>query len=605
MLNIKKLFLLLLPLPLAAQQVTTSFPLITNVFNHEITSLNGDWNYIIDPYETGYYDYRYKESAEGFFLNLKPADKTSRIEYDFDKSELIKVPGDWNSQRPEFLYYEGTLWYKRSFDYHLKPGKRLFLYIGASNYVTDVYVNTKKVCRHEGGFTPFNAEISNLVKEKDNFIIIKVDNKRHAEAVPTLNTDWWNYGGITRDVLLVEEDSVFICDYSIGLKKGTHNTIIGAIFLDKDAKEKVNVSIPELKINWNGITNDSGIVRFEIKSNPQLWSTENPKLYSISLKLDKSKNIQDKIGFRTVETDGNNLLINGKPVFLRGICIHEEMPNRVSRANGNDDAKILLGWAKELGCNFVRLAHYPHNEAMTRMADSLGLFVWSEIPVYWTIQWENPYTYQLAENMLADNITRDKNRASIIIWSVGNETPLNEVRLKFMSNLAKKAHQLDNSRLVSAALEVHRDAKYDSVYWVNDPLGEYLDVVSCNEYVGWYDGLPIKTEKITWKTTYNKPFIFSELGAESPYEYHGDSLTRWSVEYQEYFYKQQLKMLKKIPFLTGLSPWILADFRSPKRVLPKVQDGWNKKGLISEKGFKKPAFYILQNWYKEIQELGK
>jgi len=574
--------------------------LITNVQNRKTINLNGKWNIIIDPYETGFLDYRYEENPWGFFLNQKPADKTDRVEYDFDKSECLNVPGDWNSQKPELLYYEGSVWYKKSFDYALKPGKRLFIWFGAINYKAFVYLNGKKLGSHEGGFTPFNFEITDLVKNKDNFIIVKVDNRRLLEGVPTLNTDWWNYGGITRDVLLVEEDRDFISDFFIHLKTGTNNIIEGWALLDKKLNGKnINIIIPELKVSSTVKTDDSGKAIFYFNAKPILWKPENPKLYEVQF-IFNNNIIKDRIGFRNIETKGKEILLNGKPVFLRGICIHEEIPMRKARANGNDDAKLLLGWAKELGCNFVRLAHYPHNEYMTRMADSMGLMVWSEIPVYWTIQWENQKTFENAQQQLTDNIIRDKNRASIIVWSIGNETPKTESRLIFMSKLASKAHEFDNTRLVSAAIEIDHDKNNDSIYWVNDPLGKYLDIISCNEYIGWYDGLPGKTSKIIWKTTFDKPFIFTEFGASAAYGLHGDSLTRWSEEYQEYFYKMQVRMLKKITFLRGTTPWILADFRSPRRLLPGIQDGWNRKGLISDQGLKKKAFFVIKKWYEEL-----
>lgn len=595
----KFIFILSIHFPIVFGQ---GIPQITDIPNRHNTSLDGKWNIIIDPYETGFFDYRFEESQWGFFLNQKPVDKTDRVEYDFDKSDSLNVPCDWNSQKPELLYYEGTVWYKKSFDYKLKSEHRLFLWFGAANYKTYVYLNGKKLGSHEGGFTPFNFEITDIVKEKDNFVIVKVDNKRLREAIPTINTDWWNYGGITRDVELVDVASDFIYDFSLHLKNGINDIIEGWVKIDKNiAGHKIKIDIPELKISALCLTDTSGKAAFSLKGYPELWSPGHPKLYNVSL-VYNGDTLKDKIGFRSIETKEGEILLNGKQIYLRGICMHEEIPTRRSRANGTGDAKLLLGWAKELNCNFVRLAHYPHNEYVTRMADSLGILIWSEIPVYWTIQWENPKTYRNAEQQLTENITRDKNRASIIIWSIGNETPVTDERLSFMKNLAKKARQLDESRLISAALEVHHDSKFDSIYWVNDPLGEYLDVISCNEYIGWYDGLPMKCDKITWKTTYNKPFMFSEFGAEAPYGLHGDTLSRWSEEYQEYFYKQQIKMLKRIPFLRGTTPWILADFRSPRRLLPTIQDGWNKKGLISEQGFKKKAFYTLRDWYREIEK---
>lgn len=577
-------------------------PMINNVINRNTTSLNGKWNIIIDPYDNGYYDYRMQENPWGFFRNQKPTDKSDRVEYDFDRSETLNVPGDWNSQKAELLFYEGSIWYKRSFDYTLNNGKRLLLWFGAVNYRADVYLNGKKLGSHEGGFTPFYFDITSLIQDKNNFLIVRVNNQRHPDGVPTINTDWWNYGGITRDVLLIEEDSLFILNYHLYLNNQNPNLLQGWIQLnDKIANEKIQIDIPELKLSIQGKTDENGIFVFESNVKHLVrWEPLKPKLYSVFLRH-RQNVLKDNIGFRTITTAGNQLLINEKPVFLKGICIHEEMPMRKARANGYDDAKVLLGWALELGCNFVRLAHYPHNEYMVRMADSMGLLVWSEIPVYWTIQFGNRQTYQLAEQMLTENIRRDQNRACIIIWSIGNETPVHQERIEFMKNLALKARQLDPTRLISAAMEVHVNPSDPFTYHVDDPLGEYLDVIACNEYVGWYDGLPTKTEKIKWQTKYNKPFVFSELGAGALFGYHGDSLTRWTEEYQEYFFSQQIRMLQQIPFLTGLSPWVLADFRSPRRQLPGIQDFWNRKGLISDQGQRKKAFYVLQKWYQTIK----
>jgi len=291
-------------------------------------------------------------------------------------------------------------------------------------------------------------------------------------------------------------------------------------------------------------------------------------------------------------------------VFLRGISIHEEIPQQIRRAHSVKDANQLLGWAKELNCNMVRLAHYPHSENMTRVADSLGLMVWSEIPVYWTIEFGNPEVLAKAKKQLTEMVARDRNRASIIIWSVGNETPVSPTRTTFMSTLAKMAKKLDNSRLVSAALEVGYN---EGVNHVDDPLGEYTDIVALNEYLGWYRGIPSDSRTAKWSVAYDKPFFISETGAGAKAGYHGDKTARFSEEYQEWYYQEQIKMFKeRFPdSYSGLSPWILADFRSPKRANPNYQEGWNRKGLISDKGEKKKAFYVLQAYYKEIMDKEK
>jgi beta-glucuronidase len=290
-------------------------------------------------------------------------------------------------------------------------------------------------------------------------------------------------------------------------------------------------------------------------------------------------------------------------VFLRGISVHEQAPAREGRAVSVEDARTLLDWARELGCNFVRLAHYPHNEHIVRLADELGLLLWAEVPVYWDIAWDSRETLENAKNQLSELISRDKNRASVVLWSVGNETPPSEPRLAFMRELVQCARALDASRPITAALfksEVSADT-----HVIDDVLADSLDVLGCNEYLGWYDGLPDRADRATWLTQHDKPLIMSEFGGDAKHGRHGDALTRWSEEYQAHLYERQIAMLERIPFLRGLTPWILTDFRSPRRPLPGIQDFWNRKGLISSDGQKKQAFFALQAFYRRVEQSGR
>ena len=300
---------------------------------------------------------------------------------------------------------------------------------------------------------------------------------------------------------------------------------------------------------------------------------------------------------------GENILLNGKSVFLRGVSIHAEAPYRSGRAWSEADAETLLGWAKELGCNFVRLAHYPHDERMTRLADRMGIMVWSEVPVYWMIDWENPATLANATNQLEEMIRRDRNKASVVLWSVANETPNTPARLAFLKSLINTAHTLDPTRPVTAALLVTTlpdSADGIRTKVLDDPIAEYLDVMGCNEYIGWYEGTPDLAARTRWQSKYNKPLIMSEFGGDAKAGLHGAPTERWTEEYQEAIYRQQVAMLKQIPFLRGLSPWILMDFRSPRRTLVGVQDYYNRKGLISNDGQKKKAFFVLQEYYQSL-----
>ena len=431
--------------------------------------------------------------------------------------------------------------------------------------------------------------------EKDNFLVVKVDNKRKREAVPTVNTDWWNYGGITRSVQLVSVPKKHIKEYYVGLSHKIENEIEGWVALaNSSTNEMVSIEIPELGIRKEYKVGSNGLVNFNFKANPTLWSPKNPKLYQVKIST-SSDSLEDEIGFRTIKTNGSKIVLNGENIFLKGISIHEEAPFKTGRVTSIEECKILLTWAKELGCNFVRLAHYPHNEDMVREAEKMGLMVWSEIPVYWTILYENEETYQNAENQLTTMISRDKNRAGVILWSIANETPVSENRNIFLGRLAKKARSLDGSRLITAALDTHSGSP--GVKLIDDPLGEIVDVIGINSYCGWYTGAPATCPEIEWQNKYDKPMIMSEVGGGALQGHHGDVGERWTEEYQEDVYKQNIAMMRKIDFLAGVSPWILMDFRSARRHLKKIQKDFNRKGLISEQGIKKKAFYTLQEYY--------
>jgi beta-glucuronidase len=263
----------------------------------------------------------------------------------------------------------------------------------------------------------------------------------------------------------------------------------------------------------------------------------------------------------------------------------------------------LLTEAKQgLHANFVRLAHYPHPETMVRAADELGLLVWSEIPVYWQVDFANPKTLEIARGMQRESILRDRNRASIILWSVGNETPTNDARNAFMRSLIADARSLDDGRLLTAAMFAGRKA---NVQTVEDPLAADLDVLSVNTYNGWYTPDPLTSvPSIEWRSRYAKPLIFSEFGAEALAGYHDDPANphKFSEEFQAEYYRQTLAMAAKVPFLRGLAPWIFKDFRSPRRQHPVYQQGWNRKGLVSETGTRKAAFQVLADYYQSLEE---
>ncbi len=590
-------------LPSVSYAVQATAWLIQNTQARTHISLNGSWNVIVDPYENGYYNYRYEEHDNGYFKNSKPQKPSDLIEYDFANSQKLKVPGDWNTQDDKLFLYEGTIWYQKDFILEKKPGKRYVIHFGAVNYSAMVYVNGEKVGQHEGGFTPFQFDITERLTDGDNFVVVKVDNSRKRDQIPTVNTDWWNYGGITRSVKILELNSTYIADYFIEFGSKKEKAISGWIQLAGNQLSDygtVTLKLPALDIEEDLAPDKNGRMEFSFTAEPVLWTPEDPKLYEFNL-VYKGGVIKDRIGFRTITVESDNIFLNGKSVFLRGISLHEESPEGDGRAWSEEDARRLLGWAKEMGCNFVRLAHYPHNETIVRMADEMGLMVWSEIPVYWTILFEREDVYRKAEKQLGEMITRDKNRAAVILWSVANETPSHQARFEFLSRLVGKARSLDSSRLITAALDTQSSTESGKV--IDDPFAEIVDVIGVNSYCGWYSDTPESCAGLRWSSKYNKPVIISEFGAGALEGNHGDEQQRFTEENQALVYKNNLIMLDNIDALRGVTPWILKDFRSPRRPLPGIQDFWNRKGLLSENGTRKQAWYLMKDWYavKETQ----
>jgi beta-glucuronidase len=313
----------------SALAATSPAPIvITGADIRPSTSLNGDWATIVDPYFSGLFSFHHEEKANGFFVNqkAKPGDPFP-TEYDFSKAPKLKVPSDWNTQRESLLYYEGPIWYERDFTYQPKEHTRTYLHIGAANYKSWFWVNGKKVCEHEGGYTSFNCDVTSALHSGDNFVVAAVDNTRHEDYVPTLQTDWWNYGGLTRSVSLIDVPESFIDQYDVHLSRTEDSVIEGWAHVEGGQPgAKVELEIPELKATVSAVVGADGkaILHMPVKGLMR-WAPESPKLYQVTLRADADV-IHEVIGFRTVETRGTEILLNGKPIFLHGVSVHAEAP---------------------------------------------------------------------------------------------------------------------------------------------------------------------------------------------------------------------------------------------------------------------------------------
>ena len=551
-------------------------------------SLNGQWHYGVDQYDT---------CLRGKWFEEKYFDGGGRrypLDYSFDTWDTMNVPSCWNTQSEWYFLYEGSMVYTRVFDYKNRGEKRVFIKFGGAANRAFVFLNGEYLGAHIGASTPFCVEVTEQLKAV-NRIIVVVNNTRRRSGVPLDNTDWFNYGGLYRDVDIIRLPEAFIRDFTAALKPdGNFNKICVTVSIDGAESGAANLSIDELGIDTRiEITNGRG--EAEIAAAPELWSPDNPKLYDVVLSFGEDS-LSDRIGFREIKASGTEILLNGESVYLRGVCAHED-----SVVNGKavSEAEIRENYrlAKEMNCNFMRLAHYPHSGAAARIADEVGIMLWEEIPVYWAIDFGNKAVFADAENQLSELIIRDRNRASVVIWSVGNENADTDDRLEFMSALAGTARRLDPTRLVSAACLVDHQKLV-----IADRLAEYLDVIGINEYYGWYEPDFSKLPRIFENSRPVKPVIISEFGADARGGHRGTADELYTEDNQLDVYLRQIDTLGGIPYVRGTSPWILFDFRCPRRLHP-LQNYYNLKGLVSgDKRHKKPAFYAMRDFYEKIRE---
>jgi len=607
---IRRLFLLLafIAAPALAADALRP-PLLLTGARANVQDLSGRWTYSKDLYRTGFTDIngwvaksRMQRHRDVDVAVEETKSGPAFFEFDLDRGPAMDIPGAWNSATPELRYFDGLIWFQRRFDAATKPGQRSFLRFEAVNYRAYVYLNGKEVGRHEGGFTPFVVEVTDTLRAQGNRLVVGVDSKHDANSVPGEITDWDLYGGITRPVKLIQTPATFIDDATLRLNDA--GRLVGSLQLNgpQAANRAVNLRIAGLNLTLPARTDANGEARFDVAAPASLkrWSPDAPMLYDVDFEADGDK-VRDRIGFRTIAVRGSEILLNGQPIFLKGICIHEEeIAANPARRIDEAAARRLLGEVKNgLHGNYVRLSHYPHNETMLRVADEIGLLVWSEIPVYWTVNWDNPATLDLARRMQAETIYRDRNRAAVVLWSIGNETPVADNRTRFHTALAEAVRALDPSRLISAALLVER--KGDTIH-IADPLLKELDVIAVNTYAGWYgDDTLADVARLRWDVPADKPLLFSEFGADAQAGFQDARLRRkFSEDFQVDYYRATLAMAAKVPTLRGLSPWVLKDFRSPRREHPVFQNGWNRKGLISETGQRKAAFEFLADYYKTL-----
>jgi len=612
--------------------------------------LNGEWNLIVDPMDTGT-----PGGMFGGWANTRlPEDDYQLLEYNYPNSRKIRVPGDFNTQYEDLFFYRDGVWYQRDVNVKKDQASRYHLWFGGANYTTTVFLNGAAIARQVGGYVPFSIDVTEHLQPGTNDLVVWVNNRLDDDSVPTKRTDWWPYGGLTRDVMLVKTPPGHIVNAKLGLSADGETIEATVQTRGLAAGSTVHLSVPELELNLPASIQADGSADWRFEADVERWSPDAPKRYRVTLLTDNDS-VEDLIGFRTIRTDGQTIVLNDQPIKLKGISTHEETIGRDGVAYSESDMRAIFEEAKALGVNFVRLAHYPYSRHAAKVADELGLLLWEEVPIYWNIAWDNPETLSIARDQVKKLVQRDWNRASVIIWSVANETPYSESRMAFLGRLIDDVRALDDSRLVTAALlgDTRRELRYAALYLaayglnsdvasdqekavfqnildqagaaapaagqgftvvVDDPLGDLVDIVSYNQYFGWYYsrflapelGVSERTVRLlilelmpnmVMSASHAKPMLISEFGAGAKRSLEGDGV--WSEDYQARVYRAQTGMLANSPQVQGMTPWILKDFRAMLRTLPGIQDYRNRKGLIDENGERKAAFYVLRDFYRD------
>lgn len=549
-------------------------------------SLDGPWHFTLDLFDEGLRQKWYADTPLPAGQWPKPRD------YDASQGLVLDLPCCWTTQRTEWRHFEGAAWYTRTVVHTPDPTRpRTLLCLGAANYQARIFLNGTFLGTHLGGSTPFCVELTAHLLAGPNRLQIQVDNRRERQRVPMKHFDWFNHGGIYREMALLQLPAVFIRDASVQLlPDGSLRRLVADVTLSDPVDAEVELQIAELGVRHT-LQVRAGHARVVLDAQPRLWSPEDPHRYAVQFALGADV-LSDMVGFREVRADGQRILLNGRSIYLKGICVHED-DLLLGKVSTEADVRRRFADARALGCNFLRLSHYPHHGHVARIADELGFLLWAEIPVYWAIDFGNPATLVDARNQLRELVRRDRNRASVILWGVGNENEDSDARLAFMRDLAETARAMDPTRLVGAACLINRQK-----FCIEDRLTAHIDVIGINEYFGWYEPDFSGLDRLLHASAPDKPVIISETGADALAGHHGRTDEFFTEECQAHVFAQQIERLAQAPYICGMTPWLLYDFRSERRQTVFNQ-GFNRKGLIAEdKRTRKLAFAVLARHYR-------
>ncbi len=555
----------------------------------------------------------------------------------------IHLPHTWNTDAyTEKDYYRGTGWYRRTLRLPQEwQGKQLFLKLEAASKAATLYVNGREVGSHAGGYTACTFDLTEyLHTDAPNTLSVRVDNAR--QDVAPISADFTFFGGIYRDVWLTAvpkqhfhltnlgSDGIFISTPQVSEEQGTVS-VRGEV--RNDDRKKASLEVMTRLYAPDGTLLQTRKKKIQLKaeetlafeqellpvSHPMLWTPETPHIYKVETTLldAKSKQVLDHTehptAFRWYRFDGaQGFFLNGKPYKLRGICRHQDQkPIGVALTDEMHRRDFRL--MKEMGANFIRISHYPQDEALLEMCDKLGMLAWEEIPVIDIV----PDTPEYAENCernLREMIRQHYNHPSIITWGYMNEIllvaqrkhkgdalkPVLERTLALARRLENALKQEDPTRI--SAMAFHGSNSYNET-----GLSQITDIVGWNLYQGWYGGDVTGFEKFLAEQHRNypaHPMIVSEYGAGSDRRLHtlAPRAFDFSIEYQQKYLEHYLPVLEETPYVCGGTHWNFIDFSSALRdeSMPRI----NNKGLVyADRTPKDVYYYYKAAWRSDIPVL--
>ena len=550
----------------------------------KLSSLNGEWQFLIDPENIGENEKWYEKFPQN--------------------AGYINVPSCWNNELGLYSYV-GKAWYKK--DFEVKSDCYLQLTFGAVTGQANVYLDGEFLGEHYGGWLRFS--LGKFVSEGSHSVVVCVNNTPNDfDTFPLRETDWTHFGGITRDVEYAEFQKPFIKNFKVcyTLDKNLSSATItpkiavenpfgsefettASFYLNGQLLKSENLAICESKVYEMG--------EIEI-SNIKLWDVNEPNLYDARVTLGND-DINEKIGFRKIETEDKKVYLNGKPIFLKGANRHELHPDwcfAVPAEISKRDVQIL----KDLNSNFVRLSHYPQSHNILDYLDREGITSWVEIPMwqFYEKSLASDTVKLRAKKLYKEMVEQYYNHPSIIIWGLHNEVQTDTTAGYDFTKMAYGyVKEMDNSRLISFASDrFERDISF-----------EFADIIALNNYFGWYYGSESDWEgfisglrpKLEERGLGDKPVMMSEFGVPALYGNSSFDKEKWSMEYQAEYLQNVIELCKNEDGVCGTAIWHLFDFPSNKDIA-KARS-YNNKGILNEYRKPKLSYYTVKELYKNIK----